>query len=106
MPTSILLRADQVIEEACLLQRMSLFLAPFGHGAMSELSPVSAEKRTSCWLEAGERSGLWRKRRRLMREEFLPTTVFPVSTVRNQKTLPKALQHQMSVRRETAHICA
>jgi hypothetical protein len=27
MPTSILLRADQVIEEACLLQRMSLFLA-------------------------------------------------------------------------------
>jgi hypothetical protein len=25
MPTSILLRADQVIEEACLLQRMSLF---------------------------------------------------------------------------------
>jgi hypothetical protein len=26
MPTSILLRADQVIEEACLLQRMSLFL--------------------------------------------------------------------------------
>jgi len=30
MPTSILLRADQVIEEACLLQRMSLFLALFG----------------------------------------------------------------------------
>jgi hypothetical protein len=29
MPTSILLRADQVIEEACLLQRMSLFLADF-----------------------------------------------------------------------------
>jgi len=29
MPTSILLRADQVIEEACLLQRMSLFLALF-----------------------------------------------------------------------------
>src|SRR5437773_1174705 len=27
MPTSILLRADQVVEEACLLQRMSLFLA-------------------------------------------------------------------------------
>jgi hypothetical protein len=27
MPASILLRADQVIEEACLLQRMSLFLA-------------------------------------------------------------------------------
>jgi hypothetical protein len=26
MPNSILLRADQVIEEACLLQRMSLFL--------------------------------------------------------------------------------
>jgi hypothetical protein len=31
MPTSILLRADQVIEEACLLQRMSLFLAQNGH---------------------------------------------------------------------------
>jgi hypothetical protein len=27
MSTSILLRADQVIESACLLQRMSLFLA-------------------------------------------------------------------------------
>ena len=31
MPTSILLRADQVIEEACLLQRMSLFLGNSGH---------------------------------------------------------------------------
>ena len=29
MPTSILLRADQVIEEACLLQRMSLFVVHF-----------------------------------------------------------------------------
>jgi hypothetical protein len=29
MPTSILLRADQVIEEACLLQRMSLFDGTF-----------------------------------------------------------------------------
>jgi hypothetical protein len=32
MPTSILLRADQVIEEACLLQGMSLFLTLSGHG--------------------------------------------------------------------------
>jgi len=31
MPTSILLRADQVIEEACLLRRMSLFLALLRH---------------------------------------------------------------------------
>jgi len=29
MPTSILRRANQVIEEVCLLQRMSLFLADF-----------------------------------------------------------------------------
>jgi hypothetical protein len=34
MPTSILLRADQVIEEASLLQGMSLFLARDGHAAM------------------------------------------------------------------------
>jgi hypothetical protein len=47
MPTSILLRADQVIEEACLLQRMSLFLALFGHGAAVAACPLLGEKQTS-----------------------------------------------------------
>ena len=45
MPTSILLRADQVIEEACLLQRMSLFLARNG--------PKRSENR--CLLSGVER---------------------------------------------------
>ncbi len=45
MPTSLLLQVDQVIESACLLQRMSLFLALFGHAPISELRPLSGGKR-------------------------------------------------------------
>ena len=41
MPTSILLRADQVIELACLLQRMSLFLARTDDSGMSALASLS-----------------------------------------------------------------
>jgi hypothetical protein len=45
MPTSILLRADQVIEEACLLQRMSLFLCRFSDAGMTRLSTHCGDRR-------------------------------------------------------------
>ena len=47
MPTSILLRADQVIEEACLLQRMSLFLAHFGRHSRTQECLLLGEERKS-----------------------------------------------------------
>jgi hypothetical protein len=45
LPASLLARPDAVIEcERHLLRCMSLLLAPFGHGVMSELSPLSGVK--------------------------------------------------------------
>jgi hypothetical protein len=43
---SLLARADEVIEQAELLRCMSLLMAHFGHGAMSDLSPLCEQKRT------------------------------------------------------------
>jgi hypothetical protein len=45
MPTSILLRADQVIEEACSLQRMSLLLCRFSDAGMTRLSTQCGDRR-------------------------------------------------------------
>jgi hypothetical protein len=42
---SLLARADEVIEQAELLQCMSLLLAHFGPHAMSDLSPLSGVER-------------------------------------------------------------
>jgi hypothetical protein len=49
MPTSILLRADQVIEEACLLQRISLLLAPLIHARLFWECPFTGVERKSPW---------------------------------------------------------